>query len=587
MATLKNTSISDTGFLQLPVGTTGQRPTPAAGQMRFNSTTGKAEFYNATQAAWKPTINQGIIATGGTVYDVDVEGTTYRVHVFTNTGNSTFTVTQGGSVEYLIVAGGGGGSGNFYDDGAGGGAGGLVTGTTTVTAQAYTVTVGGGGARSSGGAGSTGGNSVAFGLTALGGGGGAGHRGVGQPGGSGGGGAGYYGNDGLNYAGGAATQPGSASGGFGNAGGGYVTGEIGGTFLYPNSSGGGGAGSVGGRPITSAAGGGGQGGIGLSLNITGNSVFYAGGGGGLSLGLGGLGGGARATTGRGGSPALDATPNTGGGGGGGRASSGETGIPSNGGSGIVIIRYPLRQENPEVAAGKVVGDGLVLDLDFAKPTVYAGSGTVVNDSRLNGISFNRAGSPDFRNARTHRSGFDIAGNEANYLESVGTVRFENQWTYELLLRNNGTVSPIPLMTGRNGSDQRSKINLHLGWTTSGSGVANARHIFLGSDWGTWQGFDTPQSFSAYTEILLQVTMNNGVANVWWTTPQSGRIQPINNVDYGTGGNITRDLPILIGKYASAGYVLNGIVHLFRFYNRALTTDELNKNYEALKWRFGV
>lgn len=37
-------------FLQLPAGTTGQRPTPQAGMLRFNTTTATLEFYNGT--AW-------------------------------------------------------------------------------------------------------------------------------------------------------------------------------------------------------------------------------------------------------------------------------------------------------------------------------------------------------------------------------------------------------------------------------------------------------------------------------------------------------------------------------------------------------
>jgi hypothetical protein len=39
---------SSTGGLFLPVGTTAQRPTPATGQMRFNTTTGSVEVYNGT-----------------------------------------------------------------------------------------------------------------------------------------------------------------------------------------------------------------------------------------------------------------------------------------------------------------------------------------------------------------------------------------------------------------------------------------------------------------------------------------------------------------------------------------------------------
>ena len=101
-----------------------------------------------------------IIATGGTVYDITIDGAKYRVHEFTTVGTSTFTVSSLGSglhpyspgnpansVEYLVVAGGGGGAQSGA--GGGGGAGGFRTGTgLSVTAgTTYTVTVGSGGAR--------------------------------------------------------------------------------------------------------------------------------------------------------------------------------------------------------------------------------------------------------------------------------------------------------------------------------------------------------------------------------------------------------------------------------------------------------
>lgn len=47
MATLKNSTINDTGFLKLPLGNTVQRPaSPIAGMVRFNTTLGYAEVYN-------------------------------------------------------------------------------------------------------------------------------------------------------------------------------------------------------------------------------------------------------------------------------------------------------------------------------------------------------------------------------------------------------------------------------------------------------------------------------------------------------------------------------------------------------------
>jgi hypothetical protein len=67
MATLKNTIINDTGYLQLPTGTTAQRPSSVAtGMMRQNSTTGLAEYYNGSQ--WISFTTIPYITTGLVLY---------------------------------------------------------------------------------------------------------------------------------------------------------------------------------------------------------------------------------------------------------------------------------------------------------------------------------------------------------------------------------------------------------------------------------------------------------------------------------------------------------------------------------------
>ena len=230
--------------------------------------------------------------------------------------------------DYLVIAGGGGGGDRH---GGGGGAGGfLYDSAPVVTAQSYTITVGVGGLGGDHegradpvprGIGLAGGNSVFDTFTALGGGGGATYDGYAPVGGSGGGGAGQNSTVGI-----------AGTTGQGNAGGnGFIS--------APPGGGGGGAGAVGANASASV---GGAGGDGLSNSISGSAVFYAGGGGGGSD-LGGLGGaGGNGGGGAGGDNGLAGTagtPNTGGGGGATRSnpvvSSG-----SNGGSGIVIIKYP-------------------------------------------------------------------------------------------------------------------------------------------------------------------------------------------------------------------------------------------------------
>ena len=289
-----------------------------------------------------------IQATGGSISDfTDGDGVEYRIHAFASTGTNTFSVSGVGNIsseiDTLIVAGGGSGGsgagGENQGSGGGGGAGGLVYSSgISISAQNYSIVVGNGGAGRTGHPqfGIDGGNSSAFGLTALGGGGGG--RGAddgsdGRSGGSGGGG----GNDPTGV-GGSATQPGSASGGFGNAGGTVSTasGDMGG--------GGGGAGQAG--TSVSAGGQNGFGGDGLYYGAEfgdgfGENGFFAGGGGGGTNNTnvrtaGGNGGGGDGGVQSGPRAGLPGQANTGGGGGGGSPQGGDSG---SGGSGIVLVRY--------------------------------------------------------------------------------------------------------------------------------------------------------------------------------------------------------------------------------------------------------
>ena len=251
----------------------------------------------------------------------------YTIHTFT--GSATFTPSFNGQVEVLVAAGGGAGGGG--DVGGGGGAGGLLYvssyGVSQGTGITVTIGAGGAGVANASLAGGNGSNSVFGGLTAIGGGGGAGWtKGTGNDGGSGGGST-FYGTGGKGI-------PGQ-----GNDGGtGGVLGPP-----YPQC-GGGGAGEAGFPAQSSTVAG--NGGDGLPYSISGFSTYYAGGGGG-------------ATEGSPGSPSSTGTPGTGGLGGGGNGGSqgagtlGKNGVDglggggggcdpqagATGGSGIVIVRY--------------------------------------------------------------------------------------------------------------------------------------------------------------------------------------------------------------------------------------------------------
>ena len=342
MAQLKNTTINDTGFLKLPIGTRVQRPTsPIDGDARYNSTLNLVEIYSSLLNDWISAEKLPIVATGGDISFYTENGKRYKIHTFKST--ASFTVLKGGEVEYLVVGGGGGGgaaqtvcTGNWHD-GGGGGAGGVVFGTTSLETGAYTMTVGSGGAGAQANQdnfGAKGQNSSIGNLVvALGGGGGETRLAQSNCGGN---------PTAMDGASGGGRADGAGRAGFGTPGQGF-NGGIGGNS--DTGGGGGGAGSLG--LNLRAARMGGEGGQGIYSKITGETVFYGGGGGGGrrsdqlgSPGAGGAGGG-----GAGGEdnsyPAENGESHTGGGGGGGSASgsSGGNAFGGAGGSGIIVVRY--------------------------------------------------------------------------------------------------------------------------------------------------------------------------------------------------------------------------------------------------------
>ena len=85
MATLKNTTIDDTGYLGIPIGNTVQRPaSPANGMMRFNTTNNYLEIYTGGSwgNVWTPFTPMS--ATGGTITQSVIGTRTYNVHTFTS-----------------------------------------------------------------------------------------------------------------------------------------------------------------------------------------------------------------------------------------------------------------------------------------------------------------------------------------------------------------------------------------------------------------------------------------------------------------------------------------------------------------------
>jgi uncharacterized protein YjdB len=340
-----------------------------------NATTGGVGTWSSSEnsiATVNP--NTGVVTGVGAGGDVVISYTfptavncpaTYNVSV-----KAVLPITGVGAtakMEILMVAGGGGGG---ADMGGGGGGGGVIYNSEVYIADSntpFSIVIGDGGVGTPAGTtlrGTNGSNTTFYGLTAIGGGGGAtGYNFNTSPAGNGGSGGGASG-------GGTPANGNGGAPGNGTAGQGF-NGADGKNTWYPG--GGGGAGGVGvSSPATGGPGiqyaispyfwGGGGGGSGYSLD-GGDGGIGGGGGGAVGVTTGGLGinnglaGGGGSRNSQTNKPGGNAGANTGGGGGGGsHFNSNNKG--GNGGSGIVIIKY----------LGVPIASGGVITLDAGYTT---------------------------------------------------------------------------------------------------------------------------------------------------------------------------------------------------------------------------
>lgn len=335
-----NVSVDDA--LNLKSYTTTQRDalTSVAGDIIYNTTTGKVEHYNGT--SWQSGVNvfelEYLIIAGG--------------------GAGGYSTTS------AVEASGGGGAGGYlckYASETSGGGSITLNSFYVIPSTNYPVTIGAGGTGTTQDFNSSndGFPSYVGSLYSFGGGGGGKQYPAARRGGSGGGGGPRYNPDGGSSGDGAAGLYAQGSNG------GNWTGTAG---TAPNAGGGGGgAGAVG---SAGSSGNGGAGGNGKASSITGSSVTRTGGGGGAgtsSAGSGGSGGGGAGS--RGGTPS-SGTANTGGGGGGGSNTSAAGG---SGGSGLVILRYP---NTYSITVGAGLTGTTATDGSDKVTTITAGTGTV-------------------------------------------------------------------------------------------------------------------------------------------------------------------------------------------------------------------
>jgi hypothetical protein len=211
----------------------------------------------------------------------------------------------------------------------------------------------------------------------------------------------------------------------------------------------------------------------------------------------------------------------------------------------------------------VVTNGLVLCLDAANPKSYPGSGTTWNDLSGNGRNGTINGSPTFTN------GYFSITSDSTYISipNSGLVPRTNDFTYSCWIYFNS--------------------------------VDGADTIFENGSWTDTLLFRYESTqFTVYAEGALVGTISWTAITGSWVNiilrRQSNTVSCyINNVLTGTPFTMSTDINLanpnlwLMRSQHASNQFTSGRISIFSIYNRALTTSEIQQNFNALKGRFGL
>ena len=213
----------------------------------------------------------------------------------------------------------------------------------------------------------------------------------------------------------------------------------------------------------------------------------------------------------------------------------------------------------------IVTDGLVLCLDAANQRSYPGTGTTWSDlagsnngTLSNGPTFDSAnkGSIVFDGANdTVNTGVNPASLVGNGNPATISAWFYSYTTDQRLIFGQGTTSRFYIeQYNRNGS-----LVAHWGF-------------------GNGQNSQTSQAFiSTNTWYNYTATYDGSIAK--------GYLNGINTDTASIGGSKTYSGSLSVGSWGNNGFYFSGRISTVNVYNRALTADEIRRNYEATVGRY--
>jgi hypothetical protein len=234
-----------------------------------------------------------------------------------------------------------------------------------------------------------------------------------------------------------------------------------------------------------------------------------------------------------------------------------------------------------VSGPDVVTDGLILALDAANPKSYPGSGSAWFDLSGNNYHMSLKNSPTFNSTEkvfeldgTNQYGScdgSVSGSVPATVANLG-VEQDNPKTVVAIcqIRNIGSTSQGLFDLGDSGSIGRHYcLRLRSSYT-----------LWRAQFWSTPDydfSYDGRNNFTFYNIVY-------GLDQIGRTFGNNAELLGQDSGPFSLNTSGTR--PFEMGRYAGSNY--GGFkVQAYMIYNRALTSEEIQQNFQALRGRYGV
>lgn len=223
----------------------------------------------------------------------------------------------------------------------------------------------------------------------------------------------------------------------------------------------------------------------------------------------------------------------------------------------------------------IIENGLVLYLDAAEPASYPGTGTTWNDLSNNQNNGTLVNGPTFDSANAGSLNFDgvddyVTVSHNSNINLVDTVSLE-AW-----IKYTATSNTVLIEKSNNNTHYQFQVFNN----TQGSGISGELVFMLQSNSNNWVVSGIATNDGNWHHVVGTYNRSMSTAKIYVDGVLRNSNPSISN------GPTSNTQPLLIGsRSGAAGF--GGSIAGVKIYNRAISAEEVQQNFNALRGRYGV